>query len=145
MDKRGAASELVNYCQRWGGGGTERETGWEQGDERIRRTHTKCSLGFLKFLCLSFSQSLQQQGRGDGRWERYCDSNRECAIEKKHLSGGWNGCYDNYLYSTLSVMFHWSLERRRGMRGIGGGGFGEGSFLHLSAEQQCKFDCQSWR
>ncbi len=63
--------------------------------------------------------------------ERYCDRGRECAREKKHLSGGWGGCYDNYLYSGLSVMFHWSLERRRGMKGgeeLGKEGLGRGHF-----------------
>lgn len=63
-------------------------------------------------------------------------------MEKKHLSEGWGGCYDNYLYSRLSVIFHWSLKRRRGVRE---GGVGKGSFLHLSAEPGCKFDCQDWR
>lgn len=63
----------------------------------------------ISLLCLSHSQSLQQQQSGDARRERErerdCDRGRECAIKKKHLSEGWGGCYDNYLYSGLSVMF----------------------------------------
>lgn len=39
---------------------------------------------------------------------RYCDRGRACAIEKKHLSEGWGGCYDNYLYS--GAVSHFSLE-----------------------------------
>lgn len=76
---------------------------------------------------------MQQQESGDGRREaeRYCDRGSECVIEKKHLSEEWKGCYDNYLYSRLSVMFHWSLERRRGMKGgeeLGKEGLEKGHF-----------------
>lgn len=62
----------------------------------------------------------------------------ERAVERRHLSGGWGGCHDNYLYSGLSVMFHWSLERRRGTKGgeeeLGKEGLKKGSFLCLSVE-----------
>lgn len=56
---------------------------------------------------------------------------RARAIERKHLSEGWEGCYDNYLYSRLSVMFHWSLERGRAMKAgeeRGEGGLEKGHF-----------------
>lgn len=91
------------------------------------------ALWFSNFPSLSVSFSIVATAREWG-WkegERYCDRGRECAIEKKHLSEGWGGCYDNYLYSGLSVMFHWSLERRRGMKGgeeLGKEGLEEGHF-----------------
>lgn len=68
----------------------------------------------ISLLCLSLSESLLQRWSAEGgrEGERYCDRGRECAMERKHLSEGWGGCHDNYLYSGLSVMFHWSLERR---------------------------------
>lgn len=112
---------MLNYCQGWEGWGKGKGD-WRERDGNRGKPGKKESiqnaLGSLRFSDFSVCVSLnrcQQHGNGDGRWERYCDSGRECAIEKKHLSEGWDGCYDNYLYSRLSVMFHWSLERGRRM------------------------------
>lgn len=87
------------------------DAGKEKHSNRLR-----CSL-VLKFpVCVRLFLNRCYRGgvlrEGGREGERYCDRGRECAMERKHLSEGWGGCYDNYLYSGLSVMFHWSLERR---------------------------------
>lgn len=121
---------------------------WNGGDAGKESIPT--ALGALWFsnfpsLPVYFSIVATATEWGWKEGERYCDRGRESALEKRHLSEGWGGCYDNYLYSRLSVMFHWSLERRRGMEGgeeLRKEGLEKGSFLHLSAELECEFDCQ---
>lgn len=100
--------------EREGGRGVRGEgIGFDEGKGSILT-----ALGAPWFFKLLVSVCLVLNSCNSREWgERYCDTGRECAIERKHLSEGWGGCYGNYLYSRLSVMFHWSLERRRGMKG----------------------------
>lgn len=70
----------------------------------------------ISLLCLSLSQSFQQQQSGDVRRERGCDRGRECAIRKSTCQKDGEVAMTTTYTAGCQSRFEGTNEGRRGVR-----------------------------
>lgn len=128
FDKPGCMKEL-HHLSRWiiAIGGTDEEDDRTQQEkhrvwevEWVGRKAYQLLWVLSRFQiplqCLFLSHSIERE---EG-WERGRRKLRQRMQWEKVLVRRMGGCYNNYLYSVLSVMFHCSLAKRRWMNVVGG-------------------------